>query len=258
MVLTPGVISLISVQSNTAQLSTTPPSGGVQPYFFQWYRSTVSGFSPGPSTLLPGAVQQQLSDSDLIPNTVYYYVVVYTDSTSPTPQTANSLQSSLTTQAPSQSINQFMQAPFLGQLDLRVGATNVVAGAVDVSQLTPIFAGTAVKVVDNNGNIPKVAACTSDDDNCFGFVVYDVKSSSYVVGNRVEIAIQQSVMWLYATEQINRGDQIILDVTSMGAVQDISSGVAGNTVVGWAFDGAAAYGSLFRVYLETPSYKTVS
>ena len=251
MALTTGVISLVSVQSNTAQLVTTPASAGVSPYFQQWYRSTTTGFTPGGGNILAGQTALNLNDSGLIPNTVYYYQVIYSDSTSPTPQTVTSAQFTLTTAAASQSINQFQQAPFLGQLDLKVGGTNVVAGQVDVSQSFPIYGGTAVKIVDNGSNIPKVAACSADTDNVFGFIAYDVKSPGYVAGARVEIAIQQACVWLYATTAITRGTQVVLDVTSQGAVQAASSG---DTVVGFAYDGAAAYGSLIRVYLSTPSF----
>lgn len=255
MSLTAGVLSLVAVQSSTAQLATTVATGGTGPYTYQWYRSTTTGFSPGGGNILTGQTALSLSDSGLIPNTIYYYKVVYTD-TGNSNTTVNSTQLVVTTVAPSQSINSFAQAPFLGSLDLKVGPTNVTAVQIDVTQATPLYGGSAVKVVNNGNGAPTVVGCAADSDNVWGFICYDIKSASYIAGSRAEIAQAGSCMFLYATEAIARGDQVVLDLTSLGAVQD-ASGATGDNIVGYAYDQATAYGQLIRVYLKTPSFAVV-
>jgi hypothetical protein len=69
-------------QTPNANVALTCPnaSGGTPPYTYQWYRSTVNGFTPGPTNILTGATKQQLSDIPTQPSTLYYYVCVAKDS----------------------------------------------------------------------------------------------------------------------------------------------------------------------------------
>lgn len=252
MALTTGVLSLVSVSSNSDNLITTAASGGTGPYTQQWYRSTTTGFSPGGGNIITGATALTLSDSGLIPNTPYYYKVVFTD-TGNSNATVTSTQLVVTTSSPSQSINVFAQSPFLGSLDLKVGPTNVAAMQIDVSQATGLFGGSAVKVVDSADGVPKVIGCAADSDEVWGFICYDIKSKVYVAGDRCEVAQAGSVMWLYATTAISRGTQVVLDLTSLGSVQS-SSGQTSDNIVGYAYDKATSYGQLIRVSLRCPSF----
>ena len=85
----------------------------------------------------------------------------------------------------------------------------------------------------------------------WGFLVYDIKSASYVSGNRCEIAQAGACMYLYATTAIARGAQVVLDLTSPGSVQ---AATGSDTIIGYAYDSATAYGQLIRVVLSTPSF----
>jgi len=58
-------------------------SGGTGPYTYQWYRSTVSGFTPGAPNIITGATSQALNDVPPLPNTIYYYICVATDTITP-------------------------------------------------------------------------------------------------------------------------------------------------------------------------------
>jgi hypothetical protein len=165
-------------------------------------------------------------------------------------------QLALTTDSPGQSINSFDQQPFLGMLDLKVGPTNVIAVQIDTTQASALYGGSAVKIVDSIDGVPKVVGCAAQSDNVFGFIVYDIKSKSYLAGDRAELALSGSCMWLYATAAIARGVQVSLDLTSLGSVQ-AASGHTGDNIVGWAFDKATAYGQLIRVMLRTPSFTIV-
>lgn len=250
MVLTAGTLSIVQVQSNTDNLISTAATGGTGPYTNQWYRSTTSAFTPGSGNILTGQTALTIADSGLIPNTLYYYKVIYTD-TGLSNDTVTASQLAVTTVAPLQSPNSFAQAPFLGQLDLKVGPTNVVSMQIDTTQATALFAGTAVNVVNNGNGIPTVIASAADTDSVAGFIVYDIKSASYPSGTRCEVAMAGTCIFLYATTAIARFAQVVLDLTSPGSVQ---AATGSDTVVGYAYDQATAYGQLIRVILSTPSF----
>lgn len=250
MTLTAGVLTLQSVGSTTDQLVSTAASGGTGPYTQQWYRSTTTGFSPGSGNILTGQTALTLNDSNLIPNTVYYYKVVYTDTGTST--TITSSQLAVTTTPSSININQFALSPFLGMVDLKVGPTNVTAAQIDATQATPLYAGTLVNIANNVNGIPTVTGIANNTDNAWGVICYDIKTQAYNAGARCEIAQKDSCIWMFATTAIARGAQVVPDITSQGAVQ---AGVTNDAVIGYAFDEATAYGQLIRVILSTPSFK---
>jgi hypothetical protein len=241
----------VSVTSTTVNLSDTGATGGVGPYTYQWYRSTTSGFSPGAGSLIAGATSLTLADTGLIPNTLYYYVLVATD-TGNGNATANSAQLAVTTAATTLNPNQFAQTPIVGMIDLRFDY-DTVSVLIDVSQATPLYAGMAVKVVQSSDGVPKVVGCAADSDNVFGFINFDIKTIQYVAGNAAEISQAGNVMYLYATGAILRGTQVTLDLTTGGGIAQ-ATGSSGNSIVGWAFDQAAAAGALIRVKLTCPSF----
>ena len=116
MATTAGALSQVSVGSTVASLSSAAATGGTGPYTYQWYRSTVSAFTPGAGNIISGATALTLSDSGLIPNTQYYYKVVATDSGS---VSGTSAQLGVVTGLPAMSPNQFLQSSLLGMIDMR-------------------------------------------------------------------------------------------------------------------------------------------
>lgn len=247
-----GALSQVSVAGQSAQLASAVATGGTAPYTYQWYRSTTTGFSPGGGNIIAGATSLTLNDSGLIPNTPYFYVVVATDAVA---ATANSTQLAVTTTPQSLSQNQFQQNPLLGQIDMRF-PYNTISVQIDSSQATPLYAGSAVKMVDSAGGAPKVIGCTADSDEVLGFINFDIKSISFVAGQPCEISMAGNVVFLFATGAIGRGKQVALDSTSPGAVQ-LAFGDTGDDIVGWALDKASAYGDMIRVHLTTPSFAKV-
>ncbi len=254
MSLTAGLITLLSVGPTTASLSVAAATGGTGPYTYQWYRSTTTGFSPGAGNILAGATALTLNDTGLTPGTQYYYVNVVTD-TGNSNVTANSTQVGAVTQGPQISINAAQQYPLLGMLDLRYN-TDTAAVQVDASQATALVFGQAVKMAAVSTNLsgpPKVVACASDTDVVLGFINFDSKSQSFPALSMCEISMAGNVMYLYSTGAITRGNQVCLDLTTIGGVSATGSS---HEVVGWAFDGCAAGGTLIRVYIKTPTFAT--
>lgn len=251
MALTAGTLSRVSVTDTTASVLATAPTGGTTPYLYQWYKSTVTGFTPSTANAISGATALALTDTGLIPGTQYYYKQVQTDSNA-TPLTATPTQLSVPTSQPLQSPNQFTQTSQLGVLDLRFNK-DTVSVEIDSTQATALYAGMAVKMVDSIDGVPKVIGCAANSDNVLGFINYDLKSQSFLAGDRAEISMAGNVMYLYATTAIARGAQVTLDLTTQGGV---ASKNTGDNIVGWAYDKAAAVGALIRIYLKTPSYTT--
>ncbi len=254
MTLTAGVISLVSVASTTASLSATAATGGTSPYTYQWYRSTDTGFTPGGGNIIAGATSLSLSDTGLIPGTLYYYKVVATD-TGHSNDTVEYTQLAVTTAAPVLSPNQFAQTSYLGVIDMRFDY-DTVSVLIDVSQATALYAGSAVKIVDSADGVPKVVGCAANSDEVLGFINFDIKTVQFLAGMPAEISMAGNVIYLYATAAIARGVQVSLDLTTRGGVR----GAAGNTgddIVGWAYDKATAAGQLIRVFLKTPSFLKV-
>lgn len=248
MPITAGALSKVSVGSTTDSLLSAAATGGTTPYSYQWYRSTATGFSPGSANKVSGATALSLNDSSLTPGTQYYYKVVVIDSAA-TPLSASATQLGVLTTQPVQSQNAFSLSPQLGELDLRFNY-NTVSAQVDVSQVGSLYPGAAVKVIDSAGGIPKVVGCAANSDEVFGFINYDIKTQSYVAGDKIEISQSGNVIYLYATGSIARGAQVTLDLSTNGGVQSKNSG---DKIVGFAFD-QGTVGLLIRVKLIVPSF----
>lgn len=254
MSITAGVLSQVAVTSTTDSLLATAATGGSGPYDYQWYKSTTSGFTPGGGNIISGATALTLNDTGLIPNTLYYYKVVATD-TGHSNDTAEYTQLAVTTSAPVLSPNQFAQSTYLGMIDLRF-PYNSVSVQIDASQATALYSGSAVKIVDSANGIPKVVGCAANSDEVLGFINFDVKTVQFVAGSNAEISMAGNVMYLYATAAIARGVQVSLDLTTNGGVRS-AAGHTGDDIVGWAYDKATAAGQLIRVFIKTPSFLKV-
>lgn len=251
MALTAGAISLVSKTSTTANLSSTAASGGTGPYTYQWYRSTVSGFTPGGGNILAGKTALTLADTGLIPGTTYYYQLVSTDTGNSNVTVAGSsaaIQTLQTQPGP----NQFAQSTIVGMVDLPY-SYNTKSVQIDVSETGRLLPGQAVKIVDSAGGIPKVVACSADTDQVFGFLNYNIKNAVFLAGMPAEISQDGNVMFLIAAAAIARGAQVVSKVVTAGGVGPISGSGAEN-IVGYALDKASAAGDLIRVQLKCPSF----
>lgn len=250
MTVTAGALSQISVGSNSAKLLSAPATAGVGPYTYQWYRSTVTPVVVGGGTIIAGATALTLDDSGLIPNNTYYYLVRATD-TGASSATDDSPELTVVTSAQSLSQNQFAQRTIVGQLDQHFNY-NTTPVQIDVSQVGDLFAGSAVKMVDSAGGVPKVIGCDANDDEVLGFINYDIKTQVFLPGAAAEISGDGNVMYLYATTAIARGAQVTLAVEE--APGAVAAANTGDTLVGWTMDKATAAGALVRIKLSSPSF----
>lgn len=254
MALTAGVLSQLSVSSNGDSLSSTAASGGTGPYTEQWYRSQVSGFTPGPSNLITGATALTLVDSGLLPSQIYYYKVVYTD-TGAGNATINSAQLQVNTLVGLPSQNQFAEQSLLGDLDLRFNG-ETFSVQFDPASSGTLVPGQAVVFTTTVGGIPRVAPSTLQADIVAGFVNYDVKSQVFNPGDKLEISMSGNVMYLNAVAAIHRGVRVTSLIQGLGGaiggvIPAVPSG--GLPQVGYALDEVVS-GQLVRIRLQTPAY----
>lgn len=253
MSVTAGALSQNSVSAYGANLTSAAATAGTGPYTYQWYRSTTTGFSPAAGSLIAGATSLTLADTGLTPLTNYFYKVIATD-TGAGNATSTSSQLAVTTTATTLNPNQFAQSPIVGMIDLQFDF-DTVSVMIDPSQSGNLYAGQAVKITQTNlGGVPMVIGCTANTDEVFGFINFDIKTIAYVAGNRAEVSQAGNVMYLYSTGAITRGDQVTSACTiTTGGVAEKNSG---DRIVGWAYDGCSAAGTLIRVKLTNPSFTT--
>lgn len=247
MALTAGVLSVVSVGTQSVSISSTDATSGTGPYTYQLYKSTTSGFSPGGGNIIAGATSLTYVDTAVIPGTQYYYKMVYTDSI---PASVTSAQLSVVTDSGNQVMNQFAQAPILGMLDLKYNY-NTIAARMDDAVVGGFIAGQAVKVTQQAGEVPIVTPCTANTDVVFGFINFDIKTKSFIAGSMMEISQRGNVVFLIATAAIARGAQVMIDPATIGGIVTVSSG---KPITGFCLDVASAAGQIVRIELTTPAY----
>lgn len=253
MALTAGVISQSGVTGNSISVSSTAASGGTGPYTEAYYISTTTGFTPGAGNIVAGASGLSATITGLVPNTQYYVKVVYTDVGASATITSNQLAS--VTGAASLSQNQFQQSPTAGMIDLRFDY-DTVSAQIDISQATALYAGAPVKIVPSSGSYnatPKVVGITATTDQVFGYINFDIKTVAYTAGSLCELSAAGNVIYLYSVGAITQMTQVVPSLITMGGVSQVT-GSSGSTIVGFAYDGAAAAGQLIRVKLNVPSF----
>lgn len=136
-------------------------------------------------------------------------------------------------------INQTAITPVVGMIDINTMESGIFTAIVDSTQATALVAGQPVKfVTTNTGPYPKVVAAAQGDVAC-GMVAYITKDSSFVAGDKLDIAFFGGlVIFQQATAvAITPGTQVESDSTGL-LIQAYSS----HPVRGYALDYFAASG----------------
>lgn len=262
MSLTAGVLSLVKAFSNSAQMVSTPASGGTGPYTAQWYKSFTNGFSANASTLIPGATSLNFTDTQLLPATDYYYKVIFTDTGNGNATVTSAQLTTLTVAGNPVEMNQIQQTCILGQVD-QPQNPNTTSVTIDSSYGgAPIVAGTAVKAVNPTGvtaggglnTIPHVVPVTANTDIVLGFIQYNAKFQTFGAGMNCEISKTGNVQYQMATANGNANDAMQLDVTIPGGLTS-AVGSSGATICGNAID-QPVVGQLFRLAVSVQPHIT--
>lgn len=246
-----GPIQLVSVGSSTANLLSPAATGGSGSVTYQYYRSTVSGFTPGGGNEISGATSLALADSGLTPGTIYYYEIIATDSTA---ATGSSAQLAVSTSAASPNPNQFAQAPYLGMLDLRFNG-DTMPSQFDPAGSGSIVGGQVVKFSVTPAGVQQIVPCTAAADVPAGVANYNIKNAIFSPGDHVEVSQSGNVIYMLAALAVNRGNYVtslpaaVAGGTNGGVVPAIGGGLP---VLGVSLD-SVAIGQLVRIKLSTPS-----
>ncbi len=148
-------------------------------------------------------------------------------------------------------INQFAQTPVQGMIDLSFQGS-VISAQVGSAQATALVAGQAVKLATTAGGVPKVIGLAANTDVSWGFVLRNLKDANFPAFAAVEIALQNTVVWMTAGAAITRGAKLEVVYTTNKVITNAGT----NPVVGYAFDTASGDGALIRVYVLTQSYQS--
>jgi len=124
-ILAAGTSSSSGITSSTVTVANTGATGGSQPYAYQWYRSTTSGFTPGSGNAVSGATSLTLNDTGLTSGTTYYYILGATDAASTTVYAA---QLSVTTSSSALS-NGTVSSSYVGATVATVTDSGATGGA---------------------------------------------------------------------------------------------------------------------------------
>jgi hypothetical protein len=244
-----GTASLVSKTAYQVVIEATAGSG-TAPLTYQWYRSTTSGFTPGPSNILTGETALSLTDNTVAPNTQYYYILVVSDAD---PSTAEYDEVLALTDVEAIEPNSFAQQNFAGELALRI-ANGTISCVVDAGQSVPLRAGDAVKLVDSASGAILIEKIAADTDEVFGYVNKSFIFPSFPANSAVEISRDQNAMYLYSEGAIARGAKVCASVAQSASVK-AATGASGASVVGYCLDKAEQNGQLVRVQLRTPAFE---
>jgi hypothetical protein len=147
-----------------------------------------------------------------------------------------------------QTLNQFYQSPEKGDLDLGFNQFTVSA-VVYGSEATALVAGQAVKLVaGTTKGLPVVTAVTGITDTVFGFVNRSLKDIDFPAKSRCEVSLKGNVMYMLSHAAVTQGAALQLELSG----NEVMNQTASNTIIGWAYDGAAGAGELIRVFIEAP------
>jgi len=151
------------------------------------------------------------------------------------------------------SLNQFALQAIQGQMDLRFN-TNIISCEIDSTSAGGLGPGQAVKLVASAGtgnSVPHVVECAASSDAVFGFIVYNIKNQTFNALDKVEIAFaHDSIMYMTSSAAITQGANVSIVVS--GSKVATAVGSSGTTIVGQAFDGAAAANQVVRVKINLP------
>jgi hypothetical protein len=146
-------------------------------------------------------------------------------------------------------MNQFNISAVKGMVDLKVGPANIVSCEVDTSSAGNLVPGQAVKIVSTIGGIPNVVECSAASDDVFGIIAYDIKSTAFGAGDKVEIAFSRgTAVYMEASAAISANAKVMIVLSG----QKVATATTGNMIVGRAFDAASASGDLIRIIVDLP------
>lgn len=157
----------------------------------------------------------------------------------------------------SQVMNQFVQAPILGLVDLTPSPNVITCQILPTSSATSIQVGDVVKLVAGTSATILVDKCSGPTDGpVLGVIPYNARKNVYVAGDLIEVAGVNSFVYLKASGTVTRGDKVTTTASTPTADPVVATVTVPSTqyVTGVAVD-TAATGTLVRVQIA-PSFNS--
>lgn len=150
-----------------------------------------------------------------------------------------------------QAMNQFVQAPILGLVDL-IPSPNVIAAQIYTSSTAALQNGSAVKLIDATGALPIVDAVTGPTDGpIYGVIPYGARKNLYVANDVVQICLTTSFMYLKSSAAIARGAVVSTVAATTTADPTVATAVTSTDyVLGVCIDKATAANQLVRINIK--------
>lgn len=143
-------------------------------------------------------------------------------------------------------LNQAFPAPIKGQIS-QGSTVNKQTMQIYASSVATFGSATAVKLVDNANPLAGVEKAAATDA-IIGFLTYNVIDNTPIAGDLVQVAMNDTEMYMEAGAAIARGAK--LEIVASGDKVITSAGT--NKIVGIAMDKAAASGDIIKVRILSP------
>ena len=147
-----------------------------------------------------------------------------------------------------QNQNQFKPTPMLGSVDMTANPNIKSARLNPASVATVLTAGTPVKLVDVAGTEVIVDACADVTEKAYGVIIYDLRKSTFVKGDTVDIACRGSVVYLETSAAIARGAKV--QCAPAGPTVATLASLGTNVMLGTCLDKPAAANVLARIEID--------
>jgi hypothetical protein len=157
-----------------------------------------------------------------------------------------------------QTMNQFTQAPILGQVDLVPSPNVITAQIISTSSATHIQVGDAVKLVAGTSSTILVDICSGPTDGpVLGVIPYNERINLYSPGDLIEVAQVNTYVYLKSSAAIARGAKVTTTASTSSADPLVTTVSVPSTqyVTGIAVDTATAANQLLRIQIS-PSFNS--
>lgn len=148
-----------------------------------------------------------------------------------------------------QAMNQFVQAPILGQVDLIPTPQVIAAQILSTSTATAIQNGSAMKLVAGTSALPLVDIVTGPTDGpVFGVIPYSMRKNIYVANDVIQLALGESYVFLKSSAAITRGAKVSSTAATTTADPTVATAVTSTDyVTGVCIDTATGANQLVRI-----------
>jgi hypothetical protein len=154
-----------------------------------------------------------------------------------------------------QNMNQFAQAPILGQVDM-IESPDVVSAQFLLTSVAVCQVGSAMKLVAGTSGAMVVDVQTGPTDaTVFGVVLYNARKNIYAGGDFLELGCSGTYVYLKSGGAIYRGDLVSTTAATTSADPLVNTDTtSGHFETGIAVDAATGANQLVRIKINPSTH----